>query len=107
MGGNLGFLRSKATFSDSSLSYLHENKRRNRQSGVTTMEIRERHEKSGDETEQNDNDRFYRDVKKGNTLWNIAKGSDIRLCDLCTSYNSHQESTLSIGDNRTLNKVAP
>lgn len=55
---------------------------------MTTLEINERHEKSGNETEQNDDDRFHSDVKKGNTLWNIAKGSDVRLRDLCTRYTS-------------------
>lgn len=76
---------------------------------MTTLEINERHEKSGNETEQNDDDRFHSDVKKGNTLWNIAKGSDVRLRDLyhVTHHHHHQEPTFAIGDDRTLNKVAP
>lgn len=63
---------------------------------MTTLEIDERHEESGDETEENDDDRFHSDVKKGNTLWNIAKGSDVRLRDLCDVTHHHHHKNLPL-----------
>ena len=73
VGGNFGFLRSKATFSDSSLSNLHYRKDKSRQGGVAAMDVRERQEKHRDETEQNDDDCFHHEIKIGNALRSVAK----------------------------------